>query len=75
MTPIVDVIKRVKPSLNLDSSDQNLFDHGGMDSYDMVMLITELEAEYSVIIPGEKMRPEFFQSVNRITELIIELKG
>lgn len=75
MNEIIKVIKRVKANFVVNDPKDALFGPGKMDSYDMVMLITELESEYNIVIPGEKMVPEFFNSVESIQALVTELGG
>ncbi len=60
-----------------DESDEILYDtpliSGGIvDSFSMVSLKRFLENKYKISIPDEKASPEAFDSVNKITDLVLE---
>lgn len=54
------------------SYDTPLISGGIVDSFSMVSLKRFLENKYKISIPDEKASPEAFDSVNKITDLVIE---
>lgn len=72
---VMSIVEKLKPSLNIGSETAELFVPGGLDSYDLVMLITELESVYGISIPGDKMTQEHFESISTIEKLVKELSG
>jgi acyl carrier protein/D-alanine--poly(phosphoribitol) ligase subunit 2 len=52
-----------------------LISSGIVDSFSMVSLKTFLEKKYQVQIPDAKATPEAFDTVNKILELMAEIKG
>lgn len=71
------VLKYVIEEYAEDENDAITFDtpliSGGIvDSFSMVSLKRFLENKYKISIPDEKASPEAFDSVNKITDLVIE---
>ena len=74
------VLKYVIAEYVEDESDEitystPLISGGIVDSFSMVSLKRFLENKYKISIPDEKASPEAFDSVNKITDLIIEFVG
>lgn len=55
--------------------DTPLISGGIVDSFSMVSLKRFLENKYQISIPDEKASPEAFDSVNVITDLVLEFVG
>jgi len=55
--------------------DTPLISGGIVDSFSMVSLKRFLENKYKISIPDEKASPEAFDTVNKITDLVIEFVG
>jgi acyl carrier protein len=55
--------------------DTPLISGGIVDSFSMVSLKRFLENKYKISIPDDKASPEAFDSVNKITDLVIEFVG
>lgn len=74
------VLKYVIEEYVEDESDEITYDtpliSGGIvDSFSMVSLKRFLENKYKISIPDEKASPEAFDSVNKITDLVLEFVG
>lgn len=55
--------------------DTPLISGGIVDSFSMVSLKVFLENKYSISIPDEQASPEAFDSVEKITDLVISFIG
>jgi acyl carrier protein len=55
-----------------DSAEESLVDYG-LDSLMMVLAVAQLEKEFSIKIPGEKVEEENFSTISRVTQLVQEL--
>jgi len=55
--------------------DTPLISGGIVDSFSMVSLKRFLENKYKISIPDEKASPEAFDTVNKITDLVLEFVG
>lgn len=74
------VLKYVIEEYVEDESDELTYDSplisgGIVDSFSMVSLKRFLENKYKISIPDEKASPEAFDTVNKITDLVIEFVG
>lgn len=66
---ILAILSRLHPEFDYASSRDFIGD-GLLDSFDIVMLVSELEAEFSVQIPGEQIRAENFTDAGAIARLL-----
>lgn len=74
------VLKYVIEEYMEDENDETTYDtpliSGGIvDSFSMVSLKRFLENKYNISIPDEKASPEAFDTVNKITDLVLEFVG
>lgn len=65
------VLQRVNPRIHADSED--LIRDGELDSLRMVMLVTELGAEFDVVIPVREIIPDNFRSLESIAAMMERL--
>lgn len=69
---IIKCLKEIK-SENFDY-EENLILGGYLSSFDLLELIVRLENEFVIKIPLQLVVPENFDSVERISELVISCK-
>jgi acyl carrier protein len=67
---ILATLSRIRPE-NDYAGAGNFIEEGLLDSFDIVMLVAELEKEFSVSIDGVDILPENFQSLSAIRELLL----
>ena len=73
MDRIIEILEEVKPGVDFSKTD-GLIDDGILDSFDIVMLVGELNDAFDVHIGVEDLLPENFNSVEAIHALISRLK-
>ncbi len=66
---ILAILARLHPEFDYATSTDFIGD-GLLDSFDIVMLVSELEGEFSVRIPGEQIRADNFTSAGAIARLL-----
>jgi acyl carrier protein len=66
---ILKMLKKMKHTekINLDS---NLITEGLLDSFDIVVLVSEIEKKFKIKIPGDKINIKNFLNVNKIFKLV-----
>ncbi len=69
---IIDLIIENKPGVEILESSE-LFDSGLLDSFDLLVLVSDLESRFDVSIPGEKLIPEHFSTPKLIATLVSSL--
>ncbi len=73
MNKLLEILSDVRP--DIDFSQTNLLvEDGILDSFDIVMLVGELNEAYDIKIGVEDLVPENFNSVDSIMNLINRLK-
>lgn len=73
MNKLLKILSDVRPDVDF-SETELLIENGILDSFDIVMLVGELNEEYEIKIGVEDLVPENFNSVDAIMNLINRLK-
>jgi len=66
---IEKVLKTIRPEFDFTSSEDFIGD-GMLDSYDMVMLVSEIDRTFGINLAGVDIIPENFRSIARIENLL-----
>jgi len=69
MDSIIKILQTLRPGIDWAAAT-GLIDDGLLDSFDVITLIGELEAAFSVRIALEHIEPENFNSVAAIASLL-----
>lgn len=70
---ILEMLREINPYEEIDE-ESRLIEDAILDSLTLVVLISEIEETFEIKIPETKLRPELFETVPMIVELIKELK-
>lgn len=68
---IVEILKEIRPEFEFEGVE-NFFEEGMLDSFDLMTLVSTLQAEYNVKIAGEEILPENFANVDAIAALLVK---
>ena len=66
---IEQVLEGIRPEFNFAGSQDFMAD-GMLDSYDMMMLVAELERVFGITIAGVDITPENFRNLNSVERLV-----
>lgn len=69
---ILEILKQGRPEVDFKSSS-DLVSDGLIDSFEIVMLITEFEKEFKISVPGEDIVPEAFANITAMAKLVRKL--
>lgn len=69
MDEILKILKKLRPEFDFIKSNDFIAD-GLLDSFDIVMLVSELENGFGIAIDGLDIIPENFSSIEQIETLI-----
>lgn len=72
MQTLLDILSELHPDVDFETADR-LIDDKILDSFDIVTLVAEIDAEYDVAIPAEALIPENFNSAKALYALIERL--
>ena len=68
---IIAILSELRPEFDFTQS-ANFIDEGMLDSFDVVALVTTLDKKFGISINGTDIRPENFESVEKIGALLIK---
>jgi len=74
MEKINEILEKVRPGVDFHNA-KNLIEEGVLDSFDIVMLVGELNDEFDIQITVEDLLPENFNSVEAISKLVLRLEN
>jgi acyl carrier protein len=66
---IYQILSEIRSECDFKSSE-NFIEDGLLDSFDIITLVTALDAAFSISIRGRDVIPENFSSINLIAELV-----
>lgn len=69
MQTVEAVLRNIRPEIDFTASSDFVSD-GMLDSFDIVTLVSELDRNFNVSIPGIDIVPENFASVSAIEKLV-----
>ena len=72
MEQLLEILEGLHPEVDFELAD-DLIDGKIFDSFDIVTLVAEINAEFDVAIPAEELIPDNFTSAEAIWELIQRL--
>jgi acyl carrier protein len=69
MKSVIEILKEIRPEFDFAASSDFIAD-GLLDSFDMVTLVSALDKNYGISIPGTDIVPEHFQNRQTIEALL-----
>ena len=66
---IVAILKSLRPEFDF-TDGQDFIEEGMLDSFDIVSLVDALEENFGIVILGEEVLPENFNSIESISRLV-----
>ncbi len=69
MERILSILSDIRPEFDFKQAD-DFITEGMLDSYDMVLLVTELEDKFAITINGLDIVPENFESLVAIAKML-----
>jgi acyl carrier protein len=66
---ILSVLKCARPDCDFENSSDYI-DDGYLDSFDIILIISELDKLFDISILGEDIIPENFSSVEDLSKLV-----
>jgi len=73
MEELLEILREINPEVDYETCD-TLVEDGYITSLQIVMLVGEINQEFGVAIPANKILPEYFNSAKSIYVLIRELE-
>lgn len=70
---LLEILNDLRPDVDFEN-EKALITDGVLDSFDIVSLVSELNAEFDISIGVEELEPENFNSIEAIEKLIEDLQ-
>lgn len=68
------ILSALKPTVDFHAAE-HLLASGALDSFDVIMLISELRDAFDILFTPQDLTPEHFDSVDSIVAMIKEKKA
>ena len=72
MEKLLEILDELHPDVDFET-EEHLIDNKILDSFDIVTLVAEIDAEYDVASPAEELIPENFNSAKALYALVEKL--
>ena len=72
MEALLNILSELHPEVDFETCT-TLIDDKILDSFDIVTIVAEVDAQFGVTIPPEELTPENFRSVQTLYDLITRL--
>ena len=72
MEKLLEILNELHPEVDF-KTEERLIDDKILDSFDIVTIVAEIDAEYGVGIPAEELIPENFNSAKALWALVERL--
>ena len=72
MEQLLDILSGLHPDVDFET-EEGLIERGILDSFDVVSIAAEIDAEMGVSLPAEELLPENFNSAKALFDLIQRL--
>lgn len=69
---IIEILTQLRPEFDFTQEGVDFIEEGMLDSFDIVALVSELDAAYGISIDGMDILPENFSSVEAIAALLVK---
>jgi acyl carrier protein len=66
-----EILNEIRPEFDFAGS-QDFIEDGMLDSFDMMMLVSELDKNFAISIEGTDITPENFKNVQTIEGLLVK---
>ena len=73
MEELLQQLKQIKKGVDFENEEE-LFDGGFLDSFDVIRIISMIKKEYEIVVPPSHIVPENFNSAKAILAMIEELE-
>lgn len=74
MTEVIKILESIRPDCSFSNSS-NFIEDGLLDSFDLLVLVSELDSRFAISIEGTEILPENFENIETIVKLVRKYTG
>ncbi|MGK0447096.1 MAG: acyl carrier protein [Polaribacter sp.] len=67
---IIDILSEARPEFDFKTESNKFIEKGMLDSFDIIVIISELEEKFDIVIDGDQILPENLDSIDAISNLV-----
>lgn len=67
---IIKILNDTRPEFNFGEENNGFIEKGMLDSFDIISLVSDFEEQMDILIPGDKILPENFDSIKAIENIL-----
>lgn len=72
MEELIEILENLHPEVDFETCNTLIADKI-LDSFDIITIISEINAEFDVVIPAEEIIPDNFNSAQALYDLVTRL--
>ena len=73
MEELLAILEDLHPEVDFET-EECLIDHGILDSFDIITIISEIADTFDVVVPAKEIIPENFNSAEALWDMITRLE-
>lgn len=73
MEQVLEILQGLKPDIDFENCT-TLIDDELLDSFDIISIVSELNAAFDISIPAAQIIPENFNSAQALYEMVVRLE-
>ncbi|AYV35187.1 acyl carrier protein [Erysipelothrix rhusiopathiae] len=74
MNKLLEILEDIKPNIDYEKENE-LVDKRILDSFSILTLVAELEDSFDIEIPYDEIKPNNFNSLKNMWEMVSRLSG
>ena len=67
---IIEILTEARPEFDFQAESNGFIEKGMLDSFDIIVIISEIEEKFDIAIDGDQILPENLDSIDAISKLI-----
>ena len=67
---IIDILTEARPEFDFKQESNRFIEKGMLDSFDIIVIISELEEKFDIVIDGDQILPKNLDSIDAISKLV-----
>nr|WP_321244004.1 phosphopantetheine-binding protein [uncultured Psychroserpens sp.] len=67
---IIDILTEARPEFDFQAEANGFIEKGMLDSFDIIVIISEIEEKFDISIDGDQILPENLDSIDAISKLV-----
>jgi acyl carrier protein len=67
---IIEILTEARPEFDFQAESNKFIEKGMLDSFDIIVIVSEIEEKFNISIDGDQILPENLNSIDSISKLV-----